>query len=154
MTSPDVSPGRFVLFAASIIGWIVWLSYALKFLFGAGMSGGWLAVGILVSLMALGLILMLKDLLSAVEEIRPQEWQSTRPRAKTARGGNPKARTKVLAHEAPDRRADKQEYHTALGLAPTHSAANRRRSRPFYAGRSNRRPCAMISRAPVLHDGP
>ncbi len=152
MTSPDVSPGRFVLFAASIIGWMVWISYALKFLFGAAMSGGWLAVGVLVSLMALGLILLLKDLLSAVEEIRPQEWQSTRPRTQTAPGAKSRARSNSETPAAADHLLDTREYHVALGLQPRHASTNRRRTRPFHAARTTRPQGVLKPCSPAMAD--
>ena len=131
MTSPDVSLRGFVILSASVFGWIVWLSCALVFLFGAGMTGGWLVVGILVSLMAIGVILMLNALLTAIEGLYPKEWQIALPLPGFM---CPEKRGTI----ADDRRPDARSYRIALGLEPRVCAANRRRTRPFPAGLSLR----------------
>jgi hypothetical protein len=138
MTSPDVSLRGFVMFSASVLGWILWLSYALEFLFGAGMTGGWLLVGILFSVMVIGVILMLNALLTTMEGLQPEEMEVSWPLEKIVRREKPGTIRTALTPKSGDSRSISQEYRIALGLKPQVSVANRRRTRPFLAGRSLR----------------
>lgn len=136
MTSPDVSLRGFIMFSASVLGWIVWLTCALDYLFGAGMTVGWLVVGILISLMAIGVILMLNSLLTAVEGLYPKEWQESLPLAKLLRLEKRGTIRNAVTTMADDRRSNARSYRIALGLEPRVCAANRRRTKHFPAGRS------------------
>ena len=136
MTSPDVTTRSFVLFSASVLGWIVWLSFVLKYFFDAQMTGGWLVIGILVTLMAVGVILILNELSMAIAGLRLKDWKIFHARVRTPRTKKSRSKRKSVSRKtAPrkttGRRMVAQSYRVALGLKPPTFSANRRRTRLF-----------------------
>jgi hypothetical protein len=131
MRSSDVSPRGFVLFSASVLGWIVVLSYTLKILFGASVSGDWLVIGILCNLVVVGTILMVNELFSAVEDAvhQPREPQDSRPDAEIIlrEKSMPPPAAAVSAEGC--KSAGAQYYRIALGLGERPPGANRRRTK-------------------------
>lgn len=131
MTSPTVSSRNFVLLSASVLTWVLVLSLTLKLLFGAGMSGGWVIVGTMFTLVVGGAILMVKEIQSAFSgtmhvprPVRPHKSPTMMVRLQRP-GAPPSAKThrpayKRVRHPRPPRRE-------ALGLSADFHFANRRR---------------------------
>lgn len=128
MTSPDVSLRSFTVISASILGWIMALSAALKIFYGARMSGGWLVVGLMITLVVAGAVMMMRELFSEVETRQP--WEASIRRKQRAA-----VRTKdQVKSPAARRRAAVKHYRQAFNLEPRLETVNRRKSRKARNG--------------------
>jgi hypothetical protein len=63
-SSPRISGTTIIL--VGVLAWIIVLSYGLRRLFGAEVTGGWMLIGILFSLGALGFLVILNEIRQAV----------------------------------------------------------------------------------------
>ena len=117
-SSPRCRPLTFVL--VSLLAWIVILTVALRFLFGADISGGWLIVAGVVTVALGGILLIVKEVNEAI--LIPacsafQRWEYVPRELRRENIGSP-----VLAPWALERRA-------ILGLAVGSAFPNRRRAK-------------------------
>ena len=128
MTSPDVSLRSFTVISAAILGWIVALSAALRIFYGARMSSGWLVVGLMVTLVVAGAVVMMRELFSEVETRQP--WEATiRRKLRVAVRSKDQVKT-----PAARRRTALKHYRQVFNLEPRAETVNRRRSRKARSG--------------------
>lgn len=117
-----------ILATLSIAGlaWIVNLSLALRQFFDADLSGGWLIAGTMLSAVAIGILVMIKQFTEAIVE--PYCFDRFQRVAHSGRNAS---------QPRPDSRHDGRNLfdqsfalprRNALGLGPQQSLANRRRS--------------------------
>jgi len=66
MTNSPLSCRILLSLCAAIVAWTFVLSLALRFLFGAGVTGGWLIAGIMCTVLFGGLILMLREIKESI----------------------------------------------------------------------------------------
>jgi hypothetical protein len=130
MTSSPLSCRLLISVSVAILAWIVIISFGLKFLFGAGPTGGWLIVGIMFTIVLAGMMMLAREFKeSFLVPAQTDSDISDRPRAASKRRlpARSSCREESFPH-FPDgpffetRRA-------ALGLGIRHAHSNFRRSR-------------------------
>jgi hypothetical protein len=126
MTNSPLSCRLLVLLCAAIAAWTFILSLALKLLFGAGVTGGWLIAGIMCSVLFGGLILMMREI--------KESFLSPSPLVKEPCRRNPLRFAIVSRAASPGERFEHFEgsyaalRRSTLGLGSRHDCPNRRRS--------------------------
>ncbi len=100
------------------LAWILILSLALRCMLGAGVSAGWLIVGIMFSAVALGVVILIKEFTEAITLSEHFDLNRGRAHAETPAGST--------GWNSPDR-AIAALRRSELGLGPGLAHANRRR---------------------------
>ena len=138
MTSPDVTPRSFALLSATVLGWTDLAFLCAQILFGASMSGQWIAVGSPVQPCGIRNDPDAQGARHGVVGASARD-QPTAPRpSKTASLVKTKPVRTPIAPKSATRAAG--AHRIALGLKPGISAANRRRTRLL----STCRPCGLF----------
>lgn len=138
MTNSPLSCRILVLLCAAIVAWTFVLSLGLKFLFGAGVTGGWLIAGIMCTVLFGGLILMMREIKESI--LTPCHVVKLRIEPSPLRSRLRAQATTVVELEEQLDRSYAAIRRQSLGLA-TSRGTNRRRS-------ETRKPC--VGTKPVL----
>ncbi len=124
MTTTPHGGRPFAILAACALAWILILSLALRYLLGAGASGGWLIVGLMLSAAGAGIVLLIKEFTDAIP--LPEHFD-----LKEARGQFWDLAGKMAPAPIPIRNIPDGSYaeirRRNLGLAPQLNSQNRRR---------------------------
>ena len=112
-----------IIVSTSLLAWIVVLSLGRRFLLGASLTGGWLIIGMIFTLAAVGIVIMVKELKDAVALFDPF---STGERTARRAAEPTKVPRPVPAADPRDARGLLHQ-RTDLGLGNRQPANNRRR---------------------------
>ncbi len=126
MTSAPRCYRSLIIVAASLVAWILILSLALAVVFDAGVSGGWILVGVMFSIAGMGVLLLTKELTEAIH--LPDHFDSNG--APIRRNASIGPFSGKMQREIPDwlDPSSFESRRSSLGLSPRIGFSNRRRS--------------------------
>lgn len=130
------SPRRFsglVLFSLALLTWTILLAVWLRYFLGAEVSDSWLVIGLTVTVIGAGVLLLIKELMDvmAVPE-NPANRCAGDPRRQAAGGTRPRrgfltSRQSITAYGSPC-------YRSELGLPPLAASGKNRMRRRVRTG--------------------